>query len=169
MPRISSAVAALGLCSIALHAAPAQHATSVSQGPLRTSGALVDSLRAYATTMGTMFHARDAEGVVRLYGDSSIYVHINNGSVGSWAQTARNLRGSAAAGGGPSPLTFTGEPKVIVLDDNAAVVYYDLHIDAIGGGSAQDGVWTGVLRREPDGWKIIHSHASTHAAPPRAP
>lgn len=165
MPRISSAVAALGFFTIAAAAAPAQHAAS----PLRTSGALADSLRTYAATMGAMFHARDAEGVVRLYGDTSVYVHINNGSVGSWAQTAGNLRASAKAGSGPSPVTFTGDPKVVILDDNAAVVYYNLHIDAVGGGPAQDGMWTGVLRREPDGWKIVHSHASTHAAPPKDP
>jgi hypothetical protein len=46
-----------------------------------------------------------------------------------------------------------------------AVIYVTHRFDAVGGRPAHVGVWTGVLNRFPDGWKIIHSHGSDRSAP----
>ena len=133
--------------------------------PIQTSGALADSLKAFITQMGSSFHSLEAEKVIAMYGDPGVYVHINNGVVGTEEQTAARLRAMSKSGAVVSPVTFFGDPNVIVLDSNVAVVYYQLRIDAPAGQLGQAGVWTGVLRRGADGWKIIHSHASTHPVP----
>lgn len=123
---------------------------------------LADSLRAYAVRMGTMFHARDAEGVIALYADSARYVHIDNGIVSTRAQVVQRLRAGASSTA-PNPVSFVGEPTVVLLGPDAAVVYYALRIDAVGGRPAREGIWTGALEREAGGWKIVHSHSSHHA------
>jgi ketosteroid isomerase-like protein len=155
------------VCAVALSAltAVALPAQALPAGPAPADAALADSLRSFAVTMGNRFHARDAEGVIAMYGDSATYVHINNGVVASYAQVTRNLR-AGFAGPGTNPVWFVGEPRVVLLDANTAVVYYAMRIDAVGGRSAQEGMWTGVLRRGAEGWRIAHSHASTHPTPP---
>jgi hypothetical protein len=59
-----------------------------------------------------------------------------------------------------NPVSVVGEPGVTIMDVNNAVVYVTHRMEATEGRAAHAGVWTGVLHRFPDGWKIVHSHSS---------
>jgi ketosteroid isomerase-like protein len=59
-----------------------------------------------------------------------------------------------------NPVRVIGEPGVTLIDRNAAVVYVTHTTEGRADRAAHEGVWTGVLRREPGGWKIVHSHSS---------
>jgi ketosteroid isomerase-like protein len=138
----------------------AQQSGSAPQ--MQTSGPLVDSLRVLIVQMGSDFHSLDMSRVIAMYGDSSIYVHIFNGDIRNRAGTEDGLRLMTRSGMPTSPVTFRGNPRVIVLDQNVAIVYDSLRVDPPLKAPSQIGLWTGVLRRGPDGWKIVHSHGSVH-------
>lgn len=134
-------------------------------GPRRAEGPLADSLRLFAMHMAELLRARDADAVAALYGDTLDFVHIDNGHVVTWAQMApmmRNYLRTADA----NPIYVVGEPGVTVLDQNTAVVYIVHRIEAHAGRPGHEGVWTGVLRRQREGWTIVHSHSSDREAAP---
>lgn len=136
---------------------------AVAQAPAlaaaRTVGPLADSLRVFALVMGDMLRQRDAKGTMALYGDRSHFVHIDNGNVIPWPQLSEMMT-SYFSTAKTNPVSLVGEPGVTILDENSAVVYVTHHAAAHEGRPAHVGVWTGVLRRFADGWKIVHSHSS---------
>jgi hypothetical protein len=127
--------------------------------PARAAGPLADSLRAFALGMAAMLRNLDAQGTIALYGDRSHFVHVENGNVIPWSELS-GMMTSYFATAKRNPLSVIGEPGVTIVDESNAVVYVVHHFDANEGRPAHDGVWTGVLHRFPDGWKIVHSHSS---------
>jgi len=109
--------------------------------------------------MGDLLRNRDAKGTLALYGDPSHFVHVENGNVIPWAQLSAMMT-SYFATAKSIALSVIGEPGVMILDRNNAVVYVAHRFDANEGRPAHEGVWTGVLHRFPHGWKIVHSHSS---------
>jgi hypothetical protein len=135
-------------------------AAVTAQFPARTGGALADSLREFGLRMGRLLAAKDANGVVALYGDTTHFVHVEDGVITPWPELSRMMRAYLTTVK-TNPVTAVGEPGVVLLDSNNAVLYIRHRFDGIAGGrAAHDGVWTGVLHRTGAGWKIIHSHSS---------
>jgi ketosteroid isomerase-like protein len=116
----------------------------------------VDTLRALAFRMADLLRRRDAEGALSLYGDTARFVHVENGEVIPWERLSTMMR-TYLATVDSNPVSIVGNPVVLVLNRTAAVVYLT---HRFGGARGHDGVWTGVLRRESEGWKIVHSHSS---------
>ena len=131
----------------------------------RATGPLADSLRAFGLKMAEMLRRLDAEGIIALYGDRPHFVHVDNGTVIPWSQLSAMMT-SYFATARSNPVSVLGEPGVAILDRDNAVVYLVHRFEANEGRPAHDGVWTGVMHRFPDGWKIVHSHSSDRRTPP---
>ena len=123
------------------------------------TGPLADSLRVYVKEMVVLLRERNVDAAIRLYGDTTRYVHVENGVMIPWRQLAYMMR-TYLRTAKSNPLRLIGEPGVTVIDRNTAVVYAAHHFDATPEAPAHDGVWTGVLRRGPTGWLVVHSHSS---------
>jgi hypothetical protein len=122
-------------------------------------GPLADSLRTYVKEMVGLLRERNVDAAIRLYGDTTRFVHVENGVMIPWAQLANMMRTYLRAAPA-NPLRLIGEPGVVLIDRNTAVVYAAHHFDDTPEAPAHDGVWTGVLRRGPNGWLVVHSHSS---------
>jgi ketosteroid isomerase-like protein len=120
---------------------------------------LADSLRAFAVDMGATLRALDIDGVIRLYGDTTQFVHVDNGVVIPWRELSRMMREFFRTAKS-NPVDVIGEPGVTLIDRNTAAVYVSHRFGATAHGPAHEGVWTGVLKRGPNGWRIMHSHSS---------
>ncbi len=126
---------------------------------LRATGPLADSLRALAVEMVRRLRALDAPRVIALYGDTVHFVHVDEGTVIPWSALAQSMR-TYFATATSNPLAIVGEPGVTLIDANNAVLYVTHRFEGMGDHPAHDGVWTGVVHRFRDGWKIVHSHSS---------
>jgi hypothetical protein len=149
-------------------------APAVSGSPVRaqaadaeapSGGPLADSLRAFAHGMAAMLRARNAAGTLGLHGDTTRFVHVDNGRVIPWTEMSAMVRQYFSTAKS-NPLSVVGEPGVTIADGNNAVVYVTHRFDATGDRPAHGGVWTGVLHRFPEGWRVVHSHSSD-LPPPR--
>jgi len=150
----------LGLVSVSLLSAVPLHARAQSpRPPVRANGPLADSLRAFALRMGDALRRLDGQAVFAFYGDTLHYVHVENGVMVPWSQLSAMMR-TYFATVKSNPLSVTGEPGVTLVDRDNAVVYVAHHFGANEGQPAHDGVWTGVLHRTANGWRVIHSHSS---------
>jgi SnoaL-like domain len=138
---------------------------SHAQKATPTVGALADTLRGLAVGMAERLRARDAEGTLILYGDTLHFVHVENGTVIPWARMAPMVR-SYLASAAENPVFLVGTPGVTIADRDNAVVYATHRIDSTAGHPGHSGVWTGVLHRFPEGWRIVHSHSSDSRAGP---
>jgi ketosteroid isomerase-like protein len=126
---------------------------------VRATGPLADSVRAFAVNMGALLRAKNTDAVIALYGDTTHFVHVEDGVVMPWSELARSMRTFFAAPT-PNEVRLIGEPGVTMIDRNTAVLYVTHGSNATAGRPAHVGVWTGVLRRGADGWRIVHSHSS---------
>ena len=151
-----AAATAFALCATRARILPAQQ-----QPPSNVSvnSALADSLRTYVKTMVALLRDRNVDAAIKLYGDTTHFVHVENGVMIPWTQLAQMMRTYLPAAKS-NPLRLIGEPGVTVIDRNTAVVYAAHHFDDTAESPAHDGVWTGVLRRGPSGWLVVHSHSS---------
>jgi ketosteroid isomerase-like protein len=154
--RISVILAALAVCS------SVASGQSAAASAVRDGTALADTVRTFVARMVQLLRDRDANAVIALYGDTTRFVHVDNGVVIPWAQLSRTMR-EYFANATTNPISLRGEPGVMILDRNHAVAYATHHMDAARGRPPHDGVWTGVLRRERTGWRIVHSHSSDRA------
>jgi hypothetical protein len=135
---------------------------ALAQAPVparRASGPLADSLRAFAHHMAALLRSRDAEGTLGLYGDTSAFVHVDNGRIIAWPELSANVRRYFSTASS-NPVSVVGEPGVTVADADNAVLYVTHRFDSTGARPAHGGVWTGMLHRFPQGWRIVHSHSS---------
>lgn len=164
MGAFAIVVVSAGLALCPFRAGATQQA-SAPRAPMRVEGPVADSLRAWAVQMGALLRARSVDAVIALYGDTAHFVHIDNGAIIPWSQLSPMMRtylGSAAE----NPISVVGEPGVVLINRNTAVVYVMHHVDSTAGRPGHDGVWTGVLHRDRTGWKIVHSHsADRHPEP----
>jgi hypothetical protein len=156
-------VSVLGLC-VGVLVGPAERLTSQQPsmpavGATRASGPQADSLRAFAFRIVTLLRARDVAASLALYGDTTHFVHVENGVVIPWSQLSAMMRAYFATVTS-NPVRIVGEPGVTVIDANTGVLYVTHRFDAVGDRAAHDGVWTGVVRRYGNSWKIVHSHSS---------
>lgn len=127
--------------------------------PVRADGPLADSLRAAAHQMVDLLRNRDAGGVIALYGDTLHFVHVEDGNIIPWSRLAAMMR-SYLDSVTSNPLSVVGEPGVTIIDADNAVLYVTHRFEGGQDRESHVGVWTGVLHRFADGWKIVHSHSS---------
>lgn len=62
-----------------------------------------------------------------------------------------------------NPISIQGDPGVTVIDRDNAVLYVTHRFDGGPDDDAHEGVWTGVMHRFAEGWRIVHSHSSDRA------
>jgi hypothetical protein len=137
-----------------------------SEAPSGAAGPLADTLRAFAFRMAERLRRMDAPGVLALYGNPEQFVHIEAGHAIPWPRLSSMIREYFSTA--PSnPVEIVGQPGVVLLDLNHAVLYVHHRMGSAGSRPGHEGMWTGVLRREPSGWTIVHSHSSDRA--PAAP
>lgn len=135
------------------------HAQTQTAKVERAVGPLADSLRAFAMNMAETLRRLDTKGTFALYGNLAQFVHVESGNVVPWTDLARDMTQFFATVRS-NPVSVVGEPGVTIMDMHNAVVYVTHRMEASEGRAAHEGVWTGVLHRFPDGWKIVHSHSS---------
>lgn len=125
----------------------------------RAEGPVADTLRATARRMAELLRARDIEGVIDLYGDTVHFVHVEEGRIIPWSQLAAMMR-SYLTSVESNPVSIIGDPGVTLVDEDDAVIYIVHRFDGGADRESHTGVWTGVMHRFHDGWKIVHSHSS---------
>jgi ketosteroid isomerase-like protein len=108
--------------------------------------------------MAELLRVRDADGVIALYGDTARFVHVDNGEIVPWSRLAPMMR-TFFATARENPITVVGEPGVVVMGRDHAVVVV-VHRAQRQGEAPHEGVWTGVLHRDGGKWRIVHSHSS---------
>lgn len=135
-----------------------------SDAPAGATGPLADTLRAFAFRMAEGLRRMDAPGVLALYGNPEQFVHIEDGQAIPWPRLSSMIREYFSTATS-NPVEIVGRPGVVLLDRNHAVLYVHHRIGSEGNRPGHEGMWTGVLRREPAGWKIVHSHSSDRTAP----
>jgi hypothetical protein len=141
-------------------ASPSAAAHAQAAAPAgRAAGPLADSLRAFAHRMAELLRNRDVEGTLGLYGDTSAFIHVDNGRIIPWTELSATVRRYLSTATS-NPVSVVGEPGVTIADADNAVLYVTHHFDTTGGHPAHGGVWTGVLHRSREGWRIVHSHSS---------
>lgn len=150
------------VCAAILFSNAVDAGAQTAATPTRATQPVADSLRAVAYRMVDLLRKLDVHGAIALYGDTSHFVHVENGTVIPWSQMASMMR-SYFSTAKRNPLSVVGEPGVTLIDANNAVVYVSHHFDANEGQPAHDGVWTGVMHRFREGWRIVHSHSSDRA------
>jgi len=123
------------------------------------STALADSVRSFTLHMLELLRDRRANAVIALYGDTTHFVHVENGTVIPWSQLAPMVR-TFLTTAKSNPVTAVGEPGVLMIDRNTAIVWAPHRFEASEGRPGHEGVWTGVLVRGRGGWKVVHSHSS---------
>jgi ketosteroid isomerase-like protein len=146
------------VCSFSGSIARAQRVESSRAAPT-ANGPLADSLRIFALDMAALLRARNTDAVIRLYGDTARFVHIENGDIIPWSRLSAMMRQYFATVK-ENPVSAVGEPGVLVIDRNTAVVWVVHRMGATDRGPAHEGTWSGVLRRIDGAWRIVHSHSS---------
>ena len=109
--------------------------------------------------MAALLRARNTDAVIRLYGDTVRFVHIENGNIIPWSQLSAMMRQYFATVT-ENPVSAVGEPGVLVIDRNTAIVWVVHRMGETDRGPAHEGTWSGVLRRIDGAWRIVHSHSS---------
>lgn len=109
--------------------------------------------------MPEIFRRMDIKAAVALYGGYAHFVHVEDGNIAGWPQLEKQMTDYFATARSNS-VSIIGEPGVIVLDANNAVLYVTHRMEATEGRPAHVGVWSGVLHRFTDGWRVVHSHSS---------
>jgi hypothetical protein len=141
-------------------------ATALAQEPNlsvpRAEGPVADTLRGFALRMAELLRSRDARGTLGLYGDTAHFVHVENGNVIPWSRLSAMVTAYFDSAT-DNPVWVVGEPGVTRIDAHNAVLYVT-HRSGGEGRVAHAGVWTGVLHRFPEGWRIVHSHSSDRTA-----
>jgi hypothetical protein len=135
--------------------APTLHAQALP----RATSPLADTLRAFARNMGEIFRRMDIKATVALYGGYAHFVHVEDGNIETWPQLEKQMTEYFATAKS-NPVSVVGEPGVIIMDANNAVLYVTHRMEASENRPAHIGVWSGVLHRYADGWKVVHSHSS---------
>lgn len=141
--------------------AAAQHLTAPDRRQVEAE--LVEFMQAVASAM----RSADAEQILSLYGRPDVFVNIEDGEVVPYERMAAEVREFTARVSGID-VRWVGEPRFVILDRDAAVIYGFHHFAGAEGFPAHTGVWTGVVQRIEGRWRIVHAHGSD-ASPQAAP
>ena len=130
-----------------------------SRLPAAHERALTDTLAGFVRRMGELLARRDADGATALYGRPQTLVHIENGVIIPWRELEPQMRQYLTTVSS-NPVSIVGDPRVIVLGRDVAVVWAVHRFAGNATVPRHDGVWTAVLERREGRWRIVHSHGS---------
>jgi len=159
---------------------------SLPVGPLRAAGLLLAAAAAAVASTGCRSApspAADEEPAVREVLDRQVR-EWNSGSLDGFMETYARSQGIRFASGGDvslgwetvleryrkkyggreamGKLTFT-DIDIAVLSADAAVAFGRWRLEREG--DRPSGLFTLLLRKTPEGWRIVHDHTSSAAAP----
>ena len=131
-----------------------------SPSPADSTRAALENL---AEEILVALRAKDADRVLAYYAPGPDFVHIDNGTPIPWPQLQAGVRkflGSVRV----NDLYWKGRPNVLLVSDTTAVIHGWHTASGIAADGtplkSHSGYWTGVFRRTPGGWRIVHSHSS---------
>src|SRR5262249_18708866 len=112
-------------------------------------------------SLGMMENARklDANAVLSAYGRHEEYVHIEDGREIPWAQFSEGIRQYLETVK-QNDIRWIGEPKVLIIGRDAAVVYGAHRFNDPTGQHSHSGEWSGVFQKIDGQWMLVHSHSS---------
>ncbi len=138
-------------------------AMTAGAGTRQTSKKTVAELQRFAEDILVSLRSKDIDRVISYYDHSSHFVHIENGSEKKWPKLEKEIRQFLSVVK-ENNLTWEGQPQVIVLSPEVAVIYGRHRFSAtLADGRSlppHSGAWSGVVKRTSSGWKIVYSHSS---------
>lgn len=121
------------------------------------------AIRALLERQVSDWNAGDLEGFMRAYLQARETRFASGDHAGrGWDQALARYRLRFPEGSGMGRLAF-GEVEVESLGRHHALAFGRWRLDA--GGTVRHGLFTLVLARTVDGWKIVHDHTSAGTAP----
>jgi len=106
------------------------------------------------------WNAGDLAGYVDDYAEDATFVG-SSGLVRGRAEIEKRYRASYFAAGAPKDALRFEDVRVTALDpDHALAVGRYVLYDRQSGTTAATGIFSLVLRRTPEGWRILHDHSS---------
>jgi beta-aspartyl-peptidase (threonine type) len=107
------------------------------------------------------WNAGDLEGFMHGYWNSPDLVFQSGGTVTrGWQPTLDRYRKRYRGEGREMGRLRFADLEVLVLGDESALVRGSFHL-SMSDGSAPNGLFTLLLRRTPEGWRIVHDHTSS--------
>lgn len=138
-------------------------------GSAEPAAAPADPVRAVLTEQVAAWNAGDLDRFMRTYWQSNDLRFYSGGTVTSgWQATLDRYRKRYQADGKEmGTLTFS-DLGVEMLGKDVALAHGRWKLDLAKSDEKPNGLFTLVLRKMPDGWKIVHDHTSA-ADPPKKP
>jgi uncharacterized protein (TIGR02246 family) len=132
---------------------------------LWTADSVEAAVRRVLDEQAAAWNAGDLDGFMRGYWQSPELVFTSGAVVHrGFEDLARRYRETYGTGAEMGRLAFS-DVEVHTLGDSAAWVLGTWALEHRG--EELGGVFTLILRRFADGWRIVHDHTSSRAAPPR--
>jgi beta-aspartyl-peptidase (threonine type) len=154
----AAALAAAGSASGRIAPHSSAHAPAEARA-LRSPDSVETAVRRLLTEQEEAWNAGDLDGFMRGYWDSPELVFTSGGSVHrGFEDLARRYRETYGTGAEMGRLAFGGL-EVHALGDSAAWVLGTWALEHRG--ERLGGVFTLVLRRFDEGWRIVHDHTSS--------
>jgi beta-aspartyl-peptidase (threonine type) len=118
-----------------------------------------DAVRAVLSTQADMWNKGDLSGFMSTYWDSDELTFFSGGTVtkGRRAVTERYRKNYQSEGKEMGTLTFS-ELEVDLLGADSALARGRWKVTTAKG--VAEGLFTLILKKVPDGWKIVHDHTS---------
>ena len=120
-------------------------------------------VRQFAEDMLVILRNKDIDRVLSFYEQSDAFVHIEGGGMKKWPELEKDIRKFLSMVK-ENNLRWQGQPQVLFLSNDLAVIYGRHTFSAtLHDGRAlpsHSGMWSGVVRKTPSGWKIVYSHSS---------
>lgn len=140
---------------------------SASSLDAATSAAVTDTARQIFDSLRAAVARLDVPHTAVLYGGGDSFEHAFDGSVMRGRAAYANLLKSVYGGlrGVDAPFDTV---TVVPLSRTSAVitaVYHETLTDTLGKKTNDQGVWTNVVMRSPEGWRIVAGHTSHGRAP----
>lgn len=161
---VAGAAVALAAMALAATALAACATTGASVPPTRAFGAHDEqAVRAVLTAQQDAWNAGDIEGFMAGYARSDALVFTSGGNIRrGWQETHDKFvarYGAAKDTMGTLAFEILG---VQPIGADGAVVLGRWSLD---GPNAGAGVFSVILERQPDGWKVVHDHTSSDPKP----
>ncbi len=107
------------------------------------------------------WNAGDIEGFMRGYWNSTELTFFSGGTVTKgWQPTLERYRKRYQGEGREMGQLEFRELQVTVLSPDAAIARGHWHL-ALSQGKEAGGLFTLIVRRKPEGWRIVHDHTSS--------
>ncbi len=125
-----------------------------------TRDSAADAIRHLLTTQQEAWNRRDLEGFMAGYWHSEELTFFSGGSVTrGWQPTIERYRQRYQGTGHEMGMLEFRNLRIEMLGTDAAFVRGEFHL-LMSDGKTPHGLFTLVVRRLPEGWRIVHDHSS---------